>query len=148
MSEHELLEVRPPTPDEEALVALFAEMEKESLGTLDTGGRQVITLVTGLLGLFFGVLALKDAPTYLSYVEVQILGVLAVGLYFAALLLALAVVRPRRYEFSRRSLTDMRRQLESMRRIKSVNLDRAHLAFGLGSLAMALLLADVLAFRL
>jgi hypothetical protein len=62
MDEEELRGV-PLEADDEALIVLFQELEKESLDTLDAAGRQVITLTTTLLGLFFGVLALSDAPS-------------------------------------------------------------------------------------
>lgn len=148
MNGPEIVEVRPPTPEEEALVSLFSDLEKGSLDALDAGARQVITLVTGLLGLFLGILALGDAPPYLAYPEVRGLGLGATGAFFVALWLALNALRPRPYPFARHSLTQMRARLAEMREAKSRSLRWAHRAFGLGVLALALLLADLLAWRM
>ena len=148
MGEPEIVEVRPPTPDEEALVSLFAELEKTSLDRLDAGAQQVITLVTGLLGLFLGVLALGDAPPYLAHPDVRALGLMATGGFFVALLFALSALRPRPYTFSRHSLTQMRARLAEMREVKSRALRRAHWAFGFGILALVLLLVDLIVWRM
>ncbi len=150
MGSDEPLEVlgRPPTPDEEALVAHFAEMEKRSLEVLDAGARQIITLVTGLLGLFLGLLSLGDAPAYLAYGEVRGLGLVIVVAYGAALGCALAAVLPRPYTFRRHSLTQMQDRWEAMQRTKARWLNRASWAFGAGTLLLILLLADLLLFRL
>jgi len=139
---------RPPTPEEEALVAHFAEMEKRSLEVLEAGARQIITLVTGLLGLFLGVLSLKAPPAYLAYGEVRGLGLAIVVAYGTALGCALATVLPRPYPFRRHSLTQMQAQWEAMQRTKARWLHRASWAFGAGSLLLILLLADLLLFRL
>lgn len=143
MDEEELRGV-PLEADDEALIVLFQELEKESLDTLDAAGRQVITLTTTLLGLFFGVLALSDAPPYLARWDVQIPGALAILAYFTGLVAALIAVQPFRYTFSRHSLSEMRDTLEEMLSSKSNALRVAHIAFGIGTLSLVLLLLNVL----
>jgi len=139
--------VRPLEPEDEALIALFSEMEKQNLATLDGAARQLVGLLTGLFGLFFGVLALGNRPAYLDFAEVQALAVITLGAFFVALLFALATLRPRRYQYSRHNLTEMRRLLTQMQATKATNLTRAHFAFGLGILFLTLLVLDLLLFR-
>ncbi|MBC7226887.1 MAG: hypothetical protein H5T61_06600 [Thermoflexales bacterium] len=93
-----LAQSAPLTPADERLIAYFQDLEQKSLDTLEGAARQLITLVTTLLGLFFGVLAFKDHPTYLALPAVRILGGLAAGFYVLTLFLALDVVMPRRLE--------------------------------------------------
>ncbi|HND50682.1 MAG TPA: hypothetical protein PLL95_19075, partial [Anaerolineales bacterium] len=102
------------SPEDERLDKLFDEMETGSLKTLEDAARQIITLSTTLLGAFFGLLAFKDTPDYLKYTDVKVLGVLASGSFFVALLFALLAVSPKKYTFSRANLTEKRNFLENM----------------------------------
>jgi hypothetical protein len=62
----------PLSAQDERLDKLFDEMETNSLKTLEDAARQIITLSTALLGAFFGLLALKDTPDYLGFLEIKI----------------------------------------------------------------------------
>jgi len=135
----------PLSPADEELVAYFRDLEQKSLDTLEGAARQLITLVTTLLGLFFGVLAFKDNPSYLDCPAVRILSGLAAGLYVLALFLALDVVMPRRLEVSLASLTRMRRLLHGLFDRKSRSLQWAQVAFALGTLCLLAVILILLA---
>ena len=51
---------RPLSEDEQTLLKRFAKFEEESLDKLDASAQQIIQLVTGLLGLTLGTLALGE----------------------------------------------------------------------------------------
>jgi hypothetical protein len=123
-------------------------MEQGSLKTLEDAARQVITLSTTLIGAFFGLLAFKDAPDYLAFVDVKILGLLAAGSFFVALLFALVAVSPKRYDFSRASLTEKRQILNAMLQHKKNAVNWASWTFGIGALLMLFAALDILIFRI
>ncbi len=140
-------EASPLSPEDERLDKLFDEMEQGSLKTLEDAARQIITLSTTLLGAFFGLLAFKDAPAYLKFVDVKALGLLASGSFFVALLFALLAVSPKRYNFARASLTEKRKILDDMLRRKHNAVNWASWIFALGALLMLAATLDIL-FRL
>ncbi|MBI2757388.1 MAG: hypothetical protein HYX49_01775 [Chloroflexi bacterium] len=143
-----LIPSSPLSPQDERLEKLFDEMEQGSLKTLEDAARQIITLSTTLIGAFFGLLAFKDAPAYLTFVDVKILGLLAAGSFFAALLFALLAVSPKRYDFLRASLTEKRRSLDQMLQRKQNAVSWASWIFGLGALLMLAAALDILIFRI
>lgn len=128
------------SPADERLIAYFRDLEQKSLDTLEGAARQLITLVTTLLGLFFGVLAFKDDPRYLALPAVRILGGLSAGFYALTLFLALNVVMPRRLDVPTANLTAMRRLLRALFDRKSRSLQWAQVAFALGTLALLALI--------
>src|SRR3990172_3620982 len=99
---------------DERLEKLFDEMESGSLETLENAARQIITLSTALLGAFFGLLAFKDSPAYLGFVEIKVVGALALTAFLLSLFLSLRAVSPRRYEFPQASLTAKRKALDEI----------------------------------
>ncbi len=137
----------PLSPEDERLDKLFDEMETGSLKTLEDAARQIITLSTTLLGAFFGLLAFKDAPAYLKFVDVKVLGMLAAGTFFIALLFALIAISPKRYDFPRASLTEKRRILDEMLMRKHNAVNWASWIFGFGALLMLAAALDIL-FRI
>ncbi|MFN3763627.1 MAG: hypothetical protein ACK4WK_10580 [Anaerolineae bacterium] len=139
------VESAPLSPADERLVAYFQDLEQKSLDTLEGAARQLITLTTTLLGLFFGVLAFKDNPRYLEIPAVRALGGLAAGFYVLALFLALDVVMPRRLEVPTANLTAMRQLLRALFHRKSRSLRWAQVAFALGTLALLALIILLLA---
>ena len=141
------VESAPPTPEDERLDKLFDEMEQGSLKTLEDAARQIITLSTTLLGAFFGLLAFKDTPDYLKFVDVKALGVLASGLFFVSLLFALLAISPKRYNFPRASLTQKRKTLNLMLDRKHNSVKWASWTFGFGALLMLAAALDIL-FRI
>ncbi len=124
------------SPEEERLDKLFDEMEQGSLKTLEDAARQIITLSTALLGAFFGLLALKDAPAYLGFLEIKIIGAGALLAFFIALFFALVAVSPKRYDFPRASLTAKRDILNEMLARKHKFVGLASWTFAVGALLM------------
>ncbi|MBI5823067.1 MAG: hypothetical protein HZB18_03500 [Chloroflexi bacterium] len=142
------VESTPLSPEDERLDKLFDEMEQNSLKTLEDAARQIITLSTALLGAFFGLMAFKDAPTYLKFFEIKLIGALALICFMAALYFALQAVSPKRYEYPRASLTGKRRILEEMLTKKHRAVNVSAWIFGLGALLMLAAALDILIFRL
>jgi hypothetical protein len=138
----------PLSAEDERLNKLFDELEQGSLKSLEESAKQIITLSTTLLGAFFGLLALKDAPVYLGFFEVKLIGGLALIAFMVALYFALQAVSPKRYEFSRASLTEKRKVLENMISSKHQAVTIAAWIFGLGAFLMLVAALDILVFRL
>ncbi len=142
------VESSPLSAEDERLDKLFDEMETGSLKTLEDAARQIITLSTTLLGAFFGLLAFKDAPSYLGFVEVKWIGAGALLAFFAALFYALQAVSPKRYVYSRANLTQKRNILAQMLERKRSAVNTAAWTFGLGILLMLFAALDILIFRI
>jgi hypothetical protein len=142
------VESSPLTADDERLEKLFDEMESGSLETLENAARQIITLSTALLGAFFGLLAFKDAPTYLGFVEIKAIGAIALIAFLSSLLLALRAVSPYPYEFPQASLTAKRKVLDELLIRKQDSLSLASWIFGIGAFLMLVAALDILIFRI
>lgn len=133
---------------DERLEKLFDKMESGSLETLENAARQIITLSTALLGAFFGLLAFKDAPTYLGFVEIKVIGATALTAFLFSLFLALRAVSPKRYEFPQASLTAKRKALNEMLERKQGSVVWASWVFGIGAFLMLVAALDILIFRI
>lgn len=138
----------PLSAQDERLDKLFDEMEQGSLKTLEDAARQIITLSTALLGAFFGLLAFKDAPAYLGFLEIKIVGTGALLAFLISLFCALVAISPKRYDFPRASLTEKRRILDEMLQHKHSAVNWASRIFGIGALLMLAAALDILIFRL
>lgn len=145
--EEVFVESMPLSPEDERLDKLFDEMETGSLKTLEDAARQIITLSTTLLGAFFGLLAFKDAPSYLGFIEIKIIGTLALTCFLWALFFALQAVSPKQYTFSHANLTAKRKILEEMLSHKHGMVNRASWIFGSGAFLMLVAALDIL-FRI
>jgi len=135
------------SPEDEGLNNLFDEMERTSLKTLEDAARQIITLSTTLLGAFFGLLAFKDAPSYLSYIEIKIIGTLALISFMAALIFSLRTISPQQYTYSQANLSAKRKILEELFKHKHGMVTRASRVFGSGVFLM-LVVALIVLFRI
>jgi hypothetical protein len=131
---------------DEDLLDYFKNLERNSLDAIENAARQVITLVTTLLGLFFGILAFKDNPTYLSLGSIKLFGALSAGLFIMALFFALDVVIPRRFDIPAADITAMQKLLLGLFERKSRSLQWAQLAFGVGTLCLLVVIL-LLIFR-
>ena len=136
------------TESDERLEKLFDEMESGSLETLESAARQIITLSTALLGAFFGLLAFKDAPSYLGFVEIKIVGGLALTAFLISLVLALRAISPLPYEFPHSSLTAKRKILDEIFIRKQDAVSWASWLFGIGAFLMLVAALDILIFRI
>lgn len=121
---------------DERLEKLFDELESNSLETLENTARQIITLSTALLGAFFGLLSFKDTPSYLGFVEIKVIGAMALTAFLFSLFLALRAVSPRQYEFPQASLTAKRKALNEMLKLKRISVIWASWIFGIGAFLM------------
>ena len=137
---------RPETDREAALRQFFAEQEVKSVDNLEAGARQIIGLVTALLGLLFGVLALgdKEVAAGLQSPLVMVAGLLAVLLLLAAVLAALGVVLPARYSPRANVPADEEAAFASMLARKRARLDWAVVAFGGGLVAFAVMVGAMI----
>ena len=142
------VESSPLSIDDERLEKLFDEMESGSLETLENAARQIITLSTALLGAFFGLLAFKDAPAYLKFDEIKVIGALALTSFLLSLLISLRAVSPLRYEFPRANLTAKRQVLDKILMRKQDAIIRASWVFGIGALLMLIAALDILILRI
>jgi hypothetical protein len=133
---------------DERLEKSFDEMESGSLETIENAARQIITLSTALLGAFFGLLAFKDTPAYLGYVEIKVVGAMALTGFLLSLFLALGAVSPKRYDFPRASLTAKRKALKEMLGRKQSSVAWASWTFGFGAFMMLVAALDILIFRI
>lgn len=95
---------REETSEEKARREWFEKQALASPDNLEAAARLLIGLATGLLGVLFGVLALKGGPlpAYLQSPWVRGLGVFTVAAILGGLLAALAVVMPDLYRVSSR----------------------------------------------
>lgn len=147
-SDEILVSSSPLSAQDERLEKLFDEMEQGSLKTLEDAARQIITLSTALLGAFFGLLAFKDAPDYLGFCEIKVIGTGALLAFVIALFFALVAVSPKRYNFARASLTEKRNILDKILNLKHRYVGLASWTFGAGALLMLLAALDILIFRI
>lgn len=129
-------ETSPLSETDQSLLAYFKDLERTSLETVEKAAHQLITLVTTILGLFFGVLAFGSTPAYLARPEIRVLGALTTALYVAALLLALDVVMPRRVDLPTADLTAMGALLRHLLDRKSRSLLAAQVTFALATLGL------------
>ncbi len=137
------------TPAESQLVARFAQWEAESLTNLESGARQIIQLVSALLGVMLGTLALGDEK-FATALQIPLVIVLASLILFAwlvALLAALAVVIPSEFLTRRASLDDMHATYQTLLQQRNMRLSIAVVAFGSGIVAFGGLILTLLLTR-
>ena len=146
-SDEIFVESTPLSPEDEQLDKLYDEIEQGSLKTLEDAARQIITLSTTLLGAFFGLMAFKDAPAFLGFFEIKLIGALALISFMAALYFALQAISPKRYEFPRASLTAKRKILEELLTNKHQIVKMSAWIFGIGVFLMLIATLDIL-FRI
>ena len=96
MPKYTVVGIREETPAEAARREWFEKQALAAPDNLEAAARQIIGLVTALLGVLFGVLALSSGnlPAYMDFLPARILAVGVVVLLLAALGSALFVVLP------------------------------------------------------
>ena len=142
MARMRVLSVREETPAEAEMRHWFAGQALASPDTLEAAARLIVSLVTGLLTLLFGVLAVAGdpLPAYLGYGLVRALGVVCVVALLAALGAALAVILPRRLEADPARPQTQADAFAGLLARKAGWLRGAVVAFGLGVAALGLAL--------
>jgi hypothetical protein len=136
--------IGPETDADRKLREWFDEQERRNLDRLEEGAKTLIQLVTGLYGVLFAVLALKDDPAYLQQATVLWLGTGSLFAFFIALLAALGVVYPWRSTYQEDNLSAMRRAQNAMLRRKVWGLRLSLVAFVVGAGLLAGVILAVL----
>ncbi len=139
-------EVREETAQEKRLREWFEAQELESPKNLEDAARLLIGLGTGLIGTLFGVLTVsaETLPAYLALPLVKVCGVAAVGLWLLSLLAGLAVVLPFEWKVKMSQPEALERRAAEIVRRKARWLIVSAGAFGLGVLALGIVLATAL----
>jgi hypothetical protein len=150
MPEVKIVEDRPESAEEKAMREWFAEQALASPDTLDAAARLLIGLITGLVGVLFGVLTVTaeagKMPAYMALPSVRWLGVISVAALLAALLSALNVVLPRKKSYAPARLDQQEDAFTELLKIKSRWLRAATVAFGVGVFALGIVLVVALLF--
>jgi hypothetical protein len=138
--------IREETPEEAALRDWFDQQALAAPDNLEAAARLIITLVTTLIGLLLGVLAVagEPLPGYFQYPSVRWLSVAAVGLLLIALAAALVVVFPFRQAVDRQRPSAQQVAFQQLLGRKSAALRVAAVCFGLGLLALGSVLVIAL----
>jgi hypothetical protein len=146
MAKVRVLSVREETTEEKQMRRWFAKQTLGSLDTLDAAAKLVISLVTGLLTILFGVLAVTEdpLPAYLHGWAIRLLGVWCVLALLGALLFALVTVWPRRLKTDASRPRTQAEAFDELLDRKAGWLKAAEIAFGLGVFLLGLALIVVL----
>lgn len=137
-----VLSIREERPEERGLDEWFAAQKLESPKNMEEAARLIIGLVTGLLGALFGVLTIsaETLPAYLALPVVRWVGAAAVVLWLLALLFGLLVVLPRRWQVTPARPASEDTAFTQLLHHKSRWLTACAICFGLGILALGLVL--------
>ena len=137
---------RPESGREQELGDWFAKQTLAAPDTLEAAARTILSLVTALMGVLFGVLtvAADKLPAYMDYVAVRGLGVVSVGALLAALIGALGVLMPARAQVSSHRPDEQAQAFERFLKRKSRWLKVTVIAFGVGVGALGIVLAAAL----
>ncbi len=129
-----VIDTRAETPQEEALRQWYDQQRLEAPKLLEEAARLIVGLITGLLGVLFGVLtvAAEKLPGYLSLAGVRWAGALAVALWLISLLAGLAVLVPRRWRVKSAQPGSQEAVFQRLRAYKAKWLSVCAVAFGLG----------------
>ena len=136
----------PETPEERAMGEWFARQVLASPQALEAAARTIVSLVTALLGVHFGVMALSETPlpSFLWVDWMRPLGVIVVVALLAALLCALVVVLPLRFEVSSHRPDEQEKEFKKLLRRKSRWLTASVIAFAGGLVALGVVLIAAL----
>ena len=143
-------ESRPETAQEARLREFFDAQEKANISSLETGARQIITLVSAFYGIIFGVLSFgKDKMEVTPHLRVVLVaGGTAIFAMLIAIIAALVVVLPLwRYTADARLPEEQRRAYQRLLARKVWGLRIATIAFGVGVAAFACLIGSMLWYR-
>ena len=143
MSESQVTGVRALTPEEERLADWLAEQHLKSPDRLEAAARQIVGLVTGLVGLLVGVAAVTEQPLppYMAWPCLRWLMVASLVLLLVSLAAGMVVLWPRRVVYSPHKMAEQRAVFEGILRRKARALGVAIVCFALGIALLAAVLA-------
>ncbi len=138
--------VREETDEERRLRQWFDKQALASPDTLDAAARLLVGLVTGLLTVLFGVLAVAEdpLPAYLGSWAVRLLGAWCVLALLGALLCGLAALWPRRMAVDAARPGEQAKAFAGLLDRKAGWLKAAAITFGLGVVLLGLALIVIL----
>jgi len=133
---------RPETEWEKGLGDWFKKQSLLSLDALEAAARTILSLVTALLGLLLGVLAVTEdpLPAYFELPVVRWLGVGAVAALLAALAGTLGVLLPQQVQVAGARPDKQAQAFARLLAQKSRWLTAAVIGFGLGLVALGAVL--------
>lgn len=91
-----IISTQPESEKEKRQREWLADQELKSVDNLEAAARQLISLVTALFGILFGVLTVSSnpLPVYFTYPTLRVLGVVSIILLLLTLVGALVVILP------------------------------------------------------
>ncbi len=139
----------PESAQENEIRQWIAAQESRSIDNLEAGGREIVQLVTVLIGLVFAAINLgsDDLEAGLSLPLVVVTGFAAMLLLLAALGAALWVIFPFPSHYRPSSLTDQKALYARLLQRKAVALMLALICFGLGMVAFVVVIFTLLGYR-
>ena len=142
MAEPQIVEQYVETSQQKAIREWLEKQITESPNALQAAARTIVGLVTTLIGLLLGVLAVSDdpLPAYFWLPGVRPLGVAAVMVLLAALCAALIVILPRRWSVALYQPDEQAALFHSLLARKSRWLTGAAIAFGVGIVLLGIIL--------
>ncbi len=146
MSEYEVVNIRAETDAERTQREWFQKAIQDSPTRLEESARQLIGLVTGLIGVLFTVISIvkNPNPQYLDLPMVRPLGLAVVVLLLVSLGAALVVVIPWRWTYQPALPASEVAVFQKILQRKSTSLTLAATCFGIGVLALAVVLCIVI----
>ena len=141
-----VISIREENSAEKNLREWFETQALASPDNLEEAARLLIGLITGLLGALFAVLTIsaEKLPAYLSLPLVRWSGVAAIVFWLLSLLCGLAVVLPRRWQTAPGRPATESSTFSEILVFKSNWLVLAVITFGIGTLALGIVLVNAL----
>jgi hypothetical protein len=142
-----VLSIREENEEEKKLREWFTTQSLESPKNIEEAARLLIGLVTGLLGVLFGVLTVsaETLPKYLSMPLVKGFGIASVILWLLSLLASLVVVLPRKWRADAGKPDEQKQIFAQIFYLKSQWMTAAVICFGLAIIALGVVLVAALA---
>jgi hypothetical protein len=142
MPEYTVVDIREETPAEAARREWFEKQALAAPDNLEAAARQIIGLVTALLGVLFGVLTVAGDPLpgYMQLLIIRWLGIAVVVSLLLALLTSLLVILPFKRETASGKPDSQERVFREILNFKSYFLFWGAVLFGIGLLALGIIL--------
>ena len=144
MSQYEVVGTRALTDEEKEQSKWFAEQRRGSVDTLDNAAKLIVGLISGMLTLLFGILALSSEPGklpfYITFAWVRWVAMLGVVGLLISLGTGLAAIMPRKWEINPNQPRTEAAAFSEMLQTKSNYLTWCIRSFGAGMALIGLVL--------